>query len=86
MKERFKRLGVFFIALMIILPLIKVKAVTYDSSIDPVLDLKVYEDGTIVWTRSLYAYGIWVQNDLEEEYHTALKNAVSPNNPIINLI
>lgn len=76
----------FIIAVVIFIPCVSVKAVSYDGTSEPVLDIEVKDDGTITWTRSLYAYGIWIQSDLNDNYYTALINEVMTDEPSVNLI
>ena len=85
MKKYFK--GIFVLLLLFIfMPFINVKAVSFDDTLDPVLDVRVREDGVVSWTASLYAYGVWIQSDSDADYYTALINAVNPDKPSINLM
>ena len=80
MKKYFK--GIFVLLLLFIfMPFINVKAVSFDDTLEPVLDVRVREDGVVSWTASLYAYGVWIQSDSDADYHTALINAVNPDEP-----
>lgn len=82
MKNLFKGIGLF--AVMLVIPFISVKAITYDNTLPGIQDLKVYENGTIQWTKSSYAYHVRIQNNLSGEYSTSLID--STNEPPINLI
>lgn len=68
MKNLFKGIGLF--AVMLVIPFISAKTITYDNTLPDIQDLKVYENGTIQWTKSSYAYHVRIQNNLSDEYST----------------
>ena len=82
MKKLFKGIALF--AVMLVIPFISAKAITYDNTLPDVQDLKVYENGNIKWNKSTYAFHIRIQNDLSAEYSTSLLD--SADEPPINLI
>ncbi len=85
MKKRFKGIFTIVILLMVFIPFVKVNALEYDSTKNPVVGLSVKEDGTISWQKTLDAYGIWVKHE-GNSYATALKNANSASFNTVNLI
>ena len=85
MKKYFKGILSFVITIMIFIPFVRVNALEYDPTQNPVVGLTVKSDGTISWQKTLDAYGIWVKHE-GNNYNTSLINANSKSVNTVNLI